>query len=161
MFSLPFSCRRARSVDMRRATSVCAAAAARSAVRTAPSLRLGVVVYARSFSGLPERGKRGGYTPLHNLADADISAELAEEELWHRLSISCKLITQAPVYGGLWIAQILTEARDHLDNIERHAEFFGLGKDQDLKVAVFHLRTRARELEMTVDIYREDPEWNG
>jgi hypothetical protein len=120
-----------------------------------------VLSASRGFSALPQQGVRKGYVPLHNLADPDLGAELAEEELWHRMSIADKLVTQAPVYGGLWIAQIVFEARDHLDNIERHAVNFGLGKDPNLATGIFHIRTRARELEMSVDIYREDAEWNG
>ena len=81
--------------------------------------------------------------------------------LWHRLSMADKLVTQSYTYGGLWMTQILEEVRDHCNNIERHAEHFGLGKDEDIRSAIFHLRTRARENEMQLNIYRDDPDWNG
>ena len=105
-------------------------------------------------------GTPQGYRPLHNLADVDLPRDKVEEELWFRVSMIDKIVTQVPLHGGLFLAPVMFEALEHLDAVGRHIDNFGFGEDEELKSALYHLRCKAKAIERTFEMERESVnEW--
>jgi hypothetical protein len=103
------------------------------------SLPTGVLLLnrRRGFAGNNVEGEVRGYKPMHTLGDTALTSDQVQEEVWYRLSMADKLVTNCPLYGSMWIHQILTEAREHLATIERFAPVHGVAEDTDVHGAVF------------------------
>lgn len=94
---------------------------------------------------------------LHNILDPELERELVFEELWRQMSRADKYATQGPLYGGMWIREIIREAEDILSRVDNWAVMHGVGDDVELKLAAAEVKKKLAQLEYDEELIG-DPE---
>ena len=118
-------------------------------------IRMGVMPhFCRSFAGNVIAGEHRGYRPCHILLDSS-TAEHVDEELWNRLAIADRLLSQSGLYGGMWLNSIVSESRVHLDSVEALTRSRLVSDVAELTHGVALIRARARQLEYDNELIDE------
>lgn len=106
----------------------------------------------RSFAGNTVPGETRGYRPLHDLQSSTLSRELVEDELWNRLATADKLVTQCPMYGGMWLVPIVEEVRRMLSEVEDLAVLRVPSALEDVSEAAKLIRRKTRQVEYDYEL---------